>query len=86
MWDYVSSAPPGGQSLGNVLVIRASQNGQVLPVKIRYDKASWSGLSWAVGEIQAGSNPSNLAVEIECISREEEPVTLKAALYRLEYL
>ncbi len=42
-------APPDGQKMNTLLVIRASVGGRELPLYIQYDKMIWSGLSWAAG-------------------------------------
>jgi hypothetical protein len=72
-------APPDGTTLGNILTIRASQSGRDLDVKINYDKAIWSGLSWAVGEVNIQETKAN--IQIECATTEHEPLILKAELY-----
>lgn len=43
-------APPKGTTIGKLLRITATQEGKDLPVEIRYDRAIWSGMSWAVGK------------------------------------
>lgn len=78
-------SPPNGISLGKMLTISAQQNGQPVLVDINYDKAIWSGLSWAAGEIPAGRLMSNNDVVIRCITVEPSPVTLKAMLYHVKY-
>jgi len=76
-------APPDGMTLGNILTIRASQAGRDLVVKINYDKAIWSGLSWAVGEVNIQETEAN--IQIECATTEHEPLVLKAELYLVVY-
>jgi hypothetical protein len=44
-------APPTGTTMAKLLTLAASQGGRPVAVDVRYDKAIWSGLSWAVGEI-----------------------------------
>ena len=78
-------APPTGTTLGKVLVIQASQAGRDLPVQVNYDKAIWSGLSWAVGEIRSTDCQPGQPVQIRCLSQEKDPVELKVQVYRIAY-
>jgi hypothetical protein len=73
-------APPNGTSLGRIFLIRAEQNGHSLPVRINYDKAIWSGLSWGVGEVKR-SDLAPAPLTIRCSSLETRPVDLKVELY-----
>ncbi len=45
-------APPFGKPMGEVLQIKVVSAGQIIPVSINYNKVIWSGLNWAVGEIE----------------------------------
>jgi len=56
-----------------------------VPVNINYDKAIWSGLSWAVGEIKASLCQPGVPVNLRCRSAESKPVQLKAELYVVSY-
>jgi hypothetical protein len=78
-------SPPNGISLGKMLTISAQQNEAPISVDINYDKAIWSGLSWAVGEIPASRLKSNDGIVIRCATVEPLPVTLKVTLYHVEY-
>lgn len=77
--------PPNGTSMGKVFVLRASQDGNPLPVEINYDKVIWSGLSWAVGEVRHGALKPGVPVQIEASSAEESPVQLEGKIYAVEY-
>ena len=74
-------APPNGVTLGQLLKITATQNGQPVTVDVNYDKAIWSGLSWAVGEVPAERFDAGAPVTIRCESREPLAVKLEAVLY-----
>ena len=74
-------APPNGISLGQLLTITVTQNGQPVPVDINYDKAIWSGLSWAVGEVPAARLSPDAPVTIHGASHEPAPITLSLQLY-----
>ena len=79
-------APPAGISLGSLLSISVEQAGESIPVTINYDKAIWSGLSWAVGEAPIGEKlKPGLPVTIRCASTEPERVLLSGEVYRVIY-
>jgi len=78
-------APPNGTTLGKVLQIHAEQNGRSLPVLINYDKAVWSSLSWAVGEVIAREIQSGHPVRIQCSTSETRPVQLRLELQAVRY-
>ena len=78
-------APPNGTSLGRLFLIQVTQAGRALPVQINYDKAIWSGLSWAVGEVRHADLSPGAPLTIRCESKETRPVDLKVALYSVMY-
>ena len=78
-------SPPDGIPLGSLLQLRASQDGQEIPVAIEYDKAIWSGLSWAVGEVACADLHPGSPLTIRASSTESRPVTLTGALYAVRY-
>jgi hypothetical protein len=55
--------------MGKIFVLNAWQNARPVPVDINYDKAIWSGLSWAVGEIKTFSNGSRTAADSTLLFR-----------------
>jgi hypothetical protein len=78
-------APPAGITLGHLLQISAEQGGQPVPVTIQYDKAIWSGLSWAVGEIDAQHVRLGEPLTIICRSHDKSTVQLQGRLYAVQY-
>ncbi len=78
-------APPNGTTMGKILMLRAWQSGQPLPIEINYDKAIWSGLSWAVGEIKHSAMTTGEAVTIRCSSSEKDSVALDGHILEVEY-
>jgi len=78
-------APPNGTTLGKILPIQAAVRGRSVPVRINYDKAIWSGLSWAVGEISPKDLDPGAPLQIHCLSLETQPVDLKVELYAVRY-
>jgi hypothetical protein len=78
-------APPEGKNMGKVFSIEVTQAGRSIPVTVTYDKVVWSGLSWAVGEIQSSDLAPDKPVIIRMHSAEEAPVKLEAKVYRVVY-
>jgi hypothetical protein len=78
-------APPNGTPLGQMLTITVQQDGHTIPVDIQYDKAIWSGLSWAVGEVPVDVLAQGQPVRIVCKTWEPAPLTLTGELYRVGY-
>jgi hypothetical protein len=77
--------PPNGMNMGKFFLLRAWQNGKPVPVEINYDKVIWSGLSWAVGEIEHGALTPGQTVTVQCSSEENDPVALDGKVYEVEY-
>ena len=73
-------APPAGRTLGSLLTISATQDGVAVPVEVAYDKAIWSGLSWAVGEIAVERLRPGV-VTVRVASAEVQPVTITLECY-----
>jgi hypothetical protein len=69
----------------NHVQIQASQNGQPIAVSIQYDKAIWSGLSWAVGEVKSGDLKPGVPVVARCSSLEASPVQLQVRVKAVQY-
>jgi hypothetical protein len=51
----------------------------------QYDKAIWSGLSWAVGEVRHQDLDAGLSIVIRCTSLEKQPVELEMDCYAVNY-
>jgi hypothetical protein len=80
-----AGGPPNGANMGKVFALTATQGDRDVPIKIDYDKIIWSGLSWAVGEIDANDLTPGVSVNIRFHSAEKDPVTLKGSAYLVEY-
>jgi len=78
-------APPAGVSMGRLLEITMAQEGRVVPAQINYDKAIWSGLSWAVAEADAADLKPGEPVTITCSSKETRPVRLECRAFHVRY-
>ena len=80
-------SPPKGTTLGKMLTLNATRGGKPVPVRIEYDKAIWSGLSWAVGEIELDApnegGRAGSALSIRCESTEKAEITLQGEVYRV---
>ena len=80
-----AGGPPNGSNMGQVFLLEATQNGRRLPVAISYDKVIWSGLSWAVGEIQRKDLQPGVSITLRFTSKEKDPVTLSGNVYEVSY-
>jgi len=80
-----AGAPPNGTRLGQILRIEVSQDASAVPVHLNYDKALWSGLSWAVAEVACSALKPGLPLRVRCVSRETQLVQLTADLYLVSY-
>lgn len=78
-------SPPNGTSLGRIFLIQVAQAGRSIPVRINYDKAIWSGLSWGVGEVRHEDFKAGSALRIRCVSLEARPIELKVELSVVNY-
>jgi hypothetical protein len=78
-------SPPKGKNMKDVLTIEATQGGKAVAVNLNYDKAIWSGLSWAVGEIVTNSFDSKQSLTIRCTTAEPEAVLLSCDLHSVTY-
>jgi hypothetical protein len=76
-------SPPYGKTLGELLQISVEQSGTPLPVQINYDKAIWSGLSWAVAELTLSD--TRHPISIRCTTAESQAVNLQGSVYRVTY-
>ncbi|HLH53814.1 MAG TPA: hypothetical protein VKY92_09385 [Verrucomicrobiae bacterium] len=76
-------APPNGTHLDKVFVIQVMQSGRPIPVELHYDKAVWSGLSWATGQVSRHDFNQLAPLEIRCESKETRSVDLKLELYEV---
>ena len=77
-------APPNGRTMGELLILRAEQDGRPVPVETAYDKAIWSGLSWAVGEVDCAVLKPGQALRLLCESKDVRPLTLTGAIYAVQ--
>jgi hypothetical protein len=80
-----AGGPPNGENMGKVFTIDATQEGRVIPVKIDYDKIIWSGLSWAVGEIDVRDLTPGKPIIVRFHSAEKDPITLEGAAFQVVY-
>lgn len=80
-----AGGPPNGKNMSQVFTLEATQNGRRLPVKINYDKVVWSGMSWAVGEIDRKDIQPGAPIALKFTSTEKDPVTLTGVVYSVKY-
>jgi len=79
-------APPNGTTLGKILQIQVFQENRSVPAEIHYDKAIWSGLSWAEGDVRARDLKADTPMTVRCVSLEDRQVELQAEIYAVNYL
>jgi hypothetical protein len=77
-------SPSQGVKLGSLLRLHVTQDGRDIPVEICYDRAIWSGLSWAVGEVDGAGLDAARPVTIRCTTAEPRTVVLSAEVYQVE--
>jgi hypothetical protein len=80
-----AGGPPSGENMAKVFAFSATQNSRAIPIRIDYDKVIWSGLSWAVGEIDVNDLTPGIPLVLRFHSTEKDPIRLKGAAYLLEY-
>jgi hypothetical protein len=80
-----AGGPPSGENMAKVFALSASQGERSIPIRLDYDKIVWSGMSWAVGEIDASDLTPGLPLTLRFHSSEKDPVTLKGTAYLVEY-
>ena len=80
-----AGGPPDGENMAKVFALSATQAGRDIPIKIDYDKIVWSGMSWALGEIDVLDLTPGIPLVIRFHSAEKDPITLKGTAYLVEY-
>jgi hypothetical protein len=80
-----AGGPPNGANMAKIFTIEATQEGRAVPVHIDYDKIVWSGLSWAVGEIDVSDLTPGQPVDVRFHSAEKDPVKLEGTAYQVVY-
>jgi hypothetical protein len=80
-----AGGPPSGENMSKVFAISATQDGQAIPVRIYHDHVVWSGMSWALGEIDARKLATGKPLTIRFHSSEKDPVNLEGAAYLVTY-
>jgi hypothetical protein len=80
-----AGGPPDGTNMAKVFTIEAIQNGRNIPVHIDYARIVWSGMSWALGEINASDLAPGQPVQVRFHSAEKDPVKLEGVAYEVIY-
>ena len=80
-----AGAPPYGENMAKVFALSAMQDERPVPVRLDYNKIVWSGMSWAVGEIDATSLAPGKPLIVRFHSAEKDSVTLEGKAYLVEY-
>jgi hypothetical protein len=80
-----AGGPPNGENMAKVFALSATQGDKAVRVRVDYDKVVWSGMSWAVGEIDAADVKAGQPLVVRFHSGEKDPVVLEGAAYFVEY-
>lgn len=80
-----AGGPPSGENMAKVFALTATQDGRSVPVHLDYDKIVWSGMSWALGEIDSADLTPGKPLTIHFHSGEKDPVEFNASAYVVEY-
>lgn len=77
--------PPANTKMGQLLILKAEQDGKSLPIREDYDREDWAGLSWAVGEVSEKDLHPGEPLTLTFQSAEKSPLTLKGKVYFVKY-
>ena len=75
-------SPPNGKPLNELIRLGATQDGKPVAVRIEYDKQIWSGLSWAMGEIDVAELRAGIPLTLRGCA---ESPAITGHLYRVQY-
>jgi hypothetical protein len=84
-WRSRGAGPRDPRPASDFLHIEARQSGSPVPVRVQHDKVIWSGLSWAVAEIDLSRTPRDRPLEIVCCSTETRSLELAATVRVVTY-
>ena len=80
-----AGGPPSGENMAKVFALTATQDNTPVRVRLDYDKIVWSGMSWAVGEIDSADLKQGQPLIIHFHSAEKDAVVLDGSAYVVEY-
>ena len=80
-----AGGPPSGENMANVFAFSAEQNGRAVPIHLDYDKIVWSGMSWALGEINSADLTPGRPLLVHFHSAEKDPILLDEVAYLVQY-
>lgn len=86
-YRITGGAPPDGEFMNKLLAIKAFQNKEEISFVLHYDKQIWSGLSWAVGEIQNVNIKKDipLVIEYKVTDPDSKDFIIDCQVYEVEY-
>ncbi|MFQ3549869.1 MAG: hypothetical protein SNJ70_08985 [Armatimonadota bacterium] len=76
---------PKAKNFDEIFSIKAIQNNKELKLNMNYNKPIWSGLSWAVAEIEKSNIDINFPIQIRCSTKEDSKVELDMNIYSVDY-
>jgi hypothetical protein len=73
--------------MSKLLSIKASQDNKDIPLVINYDKQIWSGLSWAVAEIENKNIKNNTPIIINYAVNDSQnrDFIIDCQIYEIKY-
>jgi hypothetical protein len=80
-----AGGPPSGENMATVFALSAKQRDRAIPIHVDYDKIVWSGMSWALGEINSADLTPGQSLLIHFHSSEKDPVLIDGSAYVVEY-
>ncbi len=80
----VGNARPGDGRGDEAITVEATQNGRSIPLRVDQDALEWSGITWAVTEIDVNDLTPGLPVEVR-FHVKDDAGKLKGSAYQVEY-
>ena len=80
-----AGGPPSGENMAKVFALSADQVDRAIPIHVDYDKIVWSGMSWALGEIDSADLTPGQPLVVHFHSAEKDPVLIDGSAYLVEY-
>jgi hypothetical protein len=78
-------SPPKGKPLNELIQLSATQDGKPVAIRIEYGKQIWSGLSWAMGEIDIAGLRAGVPLMLRGCAECADDVTLTGNVYQVQY-
>ncbi len=80
-----ADAASAGQQAGPEFTINATQSGRSIPIRVDEKALAWSGISWAMGEMDVNDLTPGLPVRVYFHCNQRGASKLEGSAYRVEY-